>query len=280
MIHPTAIIDPSASLGDRVKVGPYAIIGPDVVIGSDTHINAHAVIHERTIIGDHCLIDSYTVIGSPPQDLAFKGEKSRVRIGNHTQIREFASVSRASGEGEETIIGDHCLLMAYTHVAHNCRLGNHVIMVNFAQIAGFVELEDYVFLSGHCILHQFVKMGRFSFMGGASGSRTDIPPFAMTEGRPAAIRGINKVGLRRRGVALADRTMIKKAYTALFYSNMNYTQAIEQLRANGSLENPYVAELVTFVEQSKRGISRQVFKEERFFDESDQENEHAMALTP
>jgi len=254
-IHPTAIIDPTAVLGNGVEVGPFSYIGPNCKVGDGTIIYAHAVLQENVILGERCEVSPGAVLGGKPQDLKFKGEETYIRIGNGTIIRECVTVNRSSGAGQETLIGDRCLLMAYAHVAHNCIVGNEVILANNVQLGGHVEVGDFAFLGGTCAFHQFVKIGRLAIVSGFSAARQDIPPFAMADSRPAIIAGINKVGLKRRGFDLAARTRLKKAYHLLFFSGLNFNQAIETIQSSIEMD-PAVTELVDFVKNSSRGIYR------------------------
>lgn len=259
-IHPTAIIDPSAQVGKDVSIGPYSIIGPNVIVGDGCQIAPHVVIEQNVTLGKGCQLASGCVIGGAPQDHSFNGEYSSVVIGDGTIIREFVTINRATGEGKVTQVGDHCLLMAYVHLAHNVKLHNNVTVASQTMLAGYVEIEDWVFVSGGVLVHQFVKIGRMAIVGGSSASRQDIPPFSLCDGRPARVLGINKVGLRRRGLSLADRSSIKRAYSLLWYSNLNYTQAIEAIKAEMP-DNQYVDELIDFVLKSKRGIKPPILGE-------------------
>lgn len=253
-IHPTAIIDPSAILGDEVEIGPYSIIGKEVEIGNNTIIAPHVVIEDRTILGANCQVASGAILGGPPQDLSFKGEPTRVRVGDNTVIRECVTLNRATGEGNETVIGENNFLMAYSHLAHNCKTGSNVILANAVQIAGYVALDDYAFIGGGCVVHQFVRVGRMAFLGGASATRQDLPPFSMNDGRPSSIQGINSIGLKRRGFTGVERQLLKKAFFYLWFSGLNQTQAIEAIQENLDV-NSHIEELLEFVRSSKRGIS-------------------------
>lgn len=255
LIHPTAIIDPTAQLGDQVQVGPYAIVGPHCVVGDRTRLDAHAVLKSHVKLGADCQVSSGAVLGGDPQDFKFKGEPSYVCIGQGSIIRECVTVNRSTGEGNETIIGEKSLLMAYSHVAHNCILGDEVILANAVQLGGHVEIGDFAFIGGSCAVHQFVKIGKLSIMGGLSATRQDLPPFAMLDGRPAMVGGLNKVGLKRRGFDLASRTRLKRAFKLLFFSKMNYKQAIEAVHAEIETD-PLITELVDFVQNSPKGIYR------------------------
>jgi UDP-N-acetylglucosamine acyltransferase len=254
-IHETAVIHPGARIGKDVEVGPYAVIGENVLIGEGTKIGAHAVIDGWTSIGKNCIIYPSASIGTDPQDLKFRGEKSYVFIGDETQIREFATVNRATGEGEETRIGSHCLLQAYTHVAHNCILGNHIIMSNCATLAGHVIVEDRAIISGLTGVHQFVKIGRNAFVGGASKVVQDVPPFVIVDGHPAKVCGLNSVGMARAGISELARRNLKKAYRILYRSNLTLPQAIAVMEQElDSCEE--VEHFLRFLRNAERGICR------------------------
>ncbi len=253
LIHPTAIIDASAKIDPSVSVGPFSVIGPKVVIGKNTAIAAHVVIEGFTTIGQNCTIAPQAVIGGLPQDLNFGGEESFVTIGDNVNIRECVTINRATGEGQATIVEDNAFIMAYSHLAHNCKLGTSAILANNVQLAGYVEVGEKAFISGSNVFHQFVRVGRLSIISGASGTRQDIPPFSMCDGRPAIITGLNRVGLKRAGFSLEDRNVLKKAYQLLWFSGLSTHEAIAQIRQEfGS--HPLSEELITFVETSKRGI--------------------------
>lgn len=254
-IHPTAIIDPSAELGQGVDVGAHAYIGPHCKVGDGTRIYPNAVLQGYTTLGKNCQVSPGAVLGGFPQDVKFKEWPSYVHIGDNVLIRECVTVNRATGENEATVIGNGCMLMAYAHVAHNCVLGEEVILANSVQLGGHVEVGDYAFLGGIIAIHQFVKIGKLAIISGGSASRQDTPPFSMSDGRPSVLVGINKVGLKRRGYDLASRTRIKKAFQLLWFSGMNQKQALEAIRNEIEMDEA-VQELVSFVENSKRGIRR------------------------
>lgn len=254
-IHSTAIIDASAQLGDDIEIGPYAIIGPDCIVGDGARIAAHAVLQEQVTLGTNVRVSAGAVLGGEPQDTGFKGERSRVIVGNNVSIRECATLNRASGEGKETVVGDGCMLMAYSHLGHNVRLGKEVILANNVQLGGHVEVGDYAFLGGTCVFHQFVRVGKLAIVGGFSASRQDIAPFSMCDGRPTIVAGINKVGLRRRGYDLTARTTLKNAFHQLFFSELNMRQAIESIESEWG-DQPYVQELLAFVQNSQRGLCK------------------------
>jgi UDP-N-acetylglucosamine acyltransferase len=216
-------------------------------------VGPHAVIDGWTAIGKGCDIGVGAVLGGPPQDLKYRGQRSFLRVGHDTCIREYVTVHRSSEEDGATLIGAHNFLMAYTHVAHDCRLGDHVIMVNYAGLSGYVEVEDRAFISGHNAVHQFVRIGYLAMVSGASRVVKDVPPFMIAEGNPTRIRGLNVVGMRRLGLKPAVRTALRQAYRLLYRSGLNTSQAVERMRQEG-LTGSEVQRLMAFIEASKRGI--------------------------
>lgn len=258
MIHPSAIIDNSAQLAAGVEVGPYAIIGRHVTIGSGTKIGAHAVIGDWTEIGENNQIFHQTSVGAPPQDLKYRNEETWTRIGNNNIIREFATIHRGTVTGHaETVVGDNNMMMAYSHVAHDCRIGNGVVMANVATLAGHVTVEDNVILGGLVAVHQFATIGAYSMIGGGTLIGLDIPPYMIaTQGkRDAKLRGLNLIGLKRRGFTDEAINNLKKAYKTLFFADLKQPDAIARIRKEmpGS---PEVENLLAFIERSKRGICR------------------------
>jgi UDP-N-acetylglucosamine acyltransferase len=254
-VHPTAVVDPRAELGEGVVVGPYSVIGPHVVIGNNTRIGAHVVLDGWSIIGTSCEIHHSCVIGTPPQDLKFRDVRSYVRIGDRTVIRELASVNRATGEDEATTIGQDAYLMMYTHVAHNCTIGDHVILANVVEMAGHVTIEDWASVGGITPIHQFVRIGRHSFVGGASRVAQDVPPYIRVAGNPLAVSGLNLVGLERRGFTPDAIRALKRAYRLLYRENLNVSQALERMEQEFP-DVPEIAVLVRFIRESTRGITK------------------------
>jgi UDP-N-acetylglucosamine acyltransferase len=255
-IHPTAIISPDAQLDEGVEIGPYSIIGSDVRIGKNTVIGPHTVIDDYTHIGEGCRIFQFCSIGAPPQDLKFGGEKTRVVIGNFNMIREFVTIHRAtSADIGVTLIGDHNLLMAYTHVAHNCKLDNHIIMSNVATLGGHVHVEDYAIISGLSAVHQFSRIGAHCIIGGASGVAKDIPPYTLANGNHARLFGLNLVGLKRRNFPDETIKALGKAYRIIFRSRLLLDAAIKKVE--DEVENfPEVQHFIQFIKESKRGVCR------------------------
>ncbi|MEQ8216510.1 MAG: acyl-ACP--UDP-N-acetylglucosamine O-acyltransferase, partial [Smithellaceae bacterium] len=231
-IHSTAIVAPDAELGEGVEIGPYSIIGKEVKIGRNTIIGPHAVIDDFTQIGENCHIFQFASIGAPPQDLKFAGEKTSVVIGNFNTIREFVTIHRSTTHDiGVTIIGDHNLIMAYCHVAHNCKLGNNIVMSNGATLGGHTHIEDYAIIGGLTGIHQFSRIGAHCIVGGASGVNKDVPPYTTAAGNHAKLFGLNLIGLKRRGFSEETINALKKAYRILFRSHLLLNAAIEKVEA-------------------------------------------------
>lgn len=255
-IHSTAIISPDAQLEEGVEIGPYVVIGSDVKIGKNTIIGPHTVIDNFTHIGEECHIFQFCSIGAPPQDLKFSGEKTRVVIGDFNTIREFVTIHRATtADIGVTIIGNHNLLMAYCHVAHNCKLGNRIVMANVATLAGHVHVEDYAIIGGLTAIHQFSSIGAHCIIGGASAVAKDVPPYTMASGNHAKLFGLNLVGLRRRNFSEKTIKAIKDAYRIIFRSHLLLEAALK--KAQDEVEDcPEVHHFIQFIKESKRGVCR------------------------
>ncbi|MCX5849105.1 MAG: acyl-ACP--UDP-N-acetylglucosamine O-acyltransferase [Deltaproteobacteria bacterium] len=256
MIHPTAIVSPDAQLEEGVEVGPYAIIGSDVKIGKNTIIGPHAFIDDYTHIGESCHIFQFCSIGAPPQDLKFGGEKTRVVIGNFNTIREFVTIHRSTAADiGVTIIGDHNLIMAYCHVAHNCKLGNRIIMSNAAALAGHVHIEDYAIVGPMTGVHQFCRIGGHCMIGGASAVVKDVPPYTLAQGNHAKLFGLNLIGLKRRNFSENTIRALKEAYRIIFRSDLILEAAVK--KAQDEIENiPEVNHFIKFIQESERGFCR------------------------
>ncbi|MEO5347225.1 MAG: acyl-ACP--UDP-N-acetylglucosamine O-acyltransferase [Magnetococcus sp. YQC-9] len=255
-IHPTAVVDPKAEIGAAVKIGPYAVIGPNVVLDDHAEIGAHAVIDGYSTIGRGSKIFSFASIGQPPQDTHYAGEPTRVEIGKECAIREYVSIHRGTENGGGlTRVGNHCMVMAYTHVAHDCRVGDHVIMANGATLAGHVEIQDYAVIGGLTAIHQFARIGRNAFVGGASAISMDVMPYVSAAGNRAKVTGVNVVGLRRHGFSEETIKAIRQAYRIVFRSNLRMEQAVEELERHLSqyVEVQYILE---FLQSGQRGICR------------------------
>ena len=253
-IHPTAIVDPSAEIAEGADIGPFCIIHPNVTIASGNKLHSSVVIGEWTEIGENNEIFPGAVIGVAPQDLRYSGERAFTRIGHRNVIREYVTIHRASDAEGVTCIGDDNLLMAYTHVAHNCRLGNQIVIANSVGIAGHVEIEDQAVLGGMCGLHQFVRVGKLAMLGGMAQIRQDIPPYAMVDGQPARVFGMNIRGMQRRGIDKESRQALKACYRLILQSGLNLTQAISSIKANVD-KTDEVHHLIKFLENpSKMGV--------------------------
>lgn len=255
-IHPSAIISQDAQLGKDVEIGAYSIIGADVKIGDKTVIGPHAVIDDFTHIGDSCRIFHFASIGAPPQDLKFGGEKTRVVIGNFNTIREFVTIHRSTAADiGVTILGNHNLIMAYCHVAHNCKLGDHIVMSNGATLGGHTHIEDYAIIGGMTGIHQFSHIGAHCIVGGASGVNKDIPPYTTAAGNHARLFGLNLIGLKRRGFSEETIKALKKAYRIIFRSQLLLHDAIEKVEKEVE-DVPEVRHFVKFIKESERGVCR------------------------
>ncbi len=255
-IHPTAIVHPKARLGAEVAVGPYSILHEHVAVGPRTRIGAHCVIEGRTTIGADCEIFTGAVIGSIPQDLKYRGERSELLIGDRNKIREYVTINPGTESGGgKTVIGDDCLLMAYAHVAHDCRIGSHVILANSVGLAGHITIEDRAVIGGLVGIHQFVRVGTLAMVGGCSRVNQDAPPYATCVGYPASVIGLNIEGLRRAGVSHDVRQQLHRALKVLFLSKLSLRHAIAQLERE---PNPCaeLQHLLAFVRGSKRGVAR------------------------
>ncbi len=258
MIHPTAVIDKRVQIDENVEIGPYTVIRENVVIGKGTVIGPHVVIDPNVTIGSGCRIFQFASVGGVPQDLKFKGEETFVKIGNNTVVREFVTINRGTELGGGiTQVGDNTLLMAYVHVAHDCKIGNMAILANCATLAGHITLGDYVSIGGLTAIHQFVQVGDHAYVGGASAVVKDIPPYVIAAGDRSTIQlhGLNKVGLKRRGFTDEQINFIKKAYRILFRIGLTVNEAVERVKAEVE-QTPEVVNLVEFVKRSERGVSR------------------------
>jgi len=254
--HPTAIIHPSAKLADSVTIGPYSLIGENVEIGEETEVMSHAVIDGHTRIGKQNRIFPWVSIGLPPQDLKYGGEPTCVEIGDGNTLREFLTIHRGTGETGVTRIGDHNLLMAYAHIAHDCVIGNHVIMGNAASLAGHVEIQDFAIVEPFCGIHQFCRVGEHAFLGAYSVVNKDILPFSKTSAtRTVGMYGANAIGLERCGISKEEISELQAALKMLSRSKLNTTQALEAIEAR-QFQSPHVRTLVEFIRTSQRGVAK------------------------
>lgn len=254
-IHPTAVVEPGAELEAGVEIGPYALVGPHARLGPGVRVGSHAVIAGHTRLAAGCRVFPHAVIGQPPQDLKFRGERSFLVVGERTVIREFATLNVATNPEESTVVGADCLLMAYSHVAHNCTLGDHVILANSANLAGHVTIEEYVTVGGVTPVHQFVRIGCHAFIGGGSRIPQDVAPYTLVAGNPARLGGLNRVGLERRGFSAETLAALERAFRIMFRSRLNVPEALARARAEVP-DGPEVRHFLDFFATSSRGVSR------------------------
>jgi len=254
-IHPAAFVDERAELGIDVTVEPGAVIGPHVKIGDRTRVGSHALVTGWTTVGHDCDFHHGAVVGSPPQDLKFTGEPSHLEVGHHTVVREYATLNVATEPGAATRVGDHCLLMAYAHVAHNCQIGDHVVVANATQLAGYVTIEDWAIVGGLVAVHQFVRIGCHAFVGGGSRIAQDVAPYVRAAGSPPRCAGINRVGLERRGWSASTLEALGQAYKILFRRGLTVADAVAEVRRELG-HHPEVEHLARFAETSARGLTR------------------------
>jgi UDP-N-acetylglucosamine acyltransferase len=259
-IHPSAIIDPSAYIDPTAVIGPYVVVGPDCVVGAGVNLHPHVVLVKNTELGEGCIVHAHACLGDDPQDLGYKGQRTHLKVGAHTTLREFVTLHRASVEGGATRIGQHCLLMASAHAGHDVVVEDHVVIANGSLLAGHVTVGRHAFISGLCAVHQHTAIGAYSILGGVSGARQDIPPFCKASGAIAYLAGLNSVGLRRNGIESSSRLALKRAYNLLWRSHLSLSEAITTINASDDGPDPYVKELTDFIKVSKRGVVRHLHR--------------------
>jgi len=253
-IHPTAIVASGAELGEGVAIGPYCIVGPNVRLGDGTRLISHVNIDGHTTLGPGCTVYPFASLGTLTQDMKYRGGAPRVDIGGGTTIREYVTVNTATFDGDTTRVGSRCLLMATSHVAHDCTLGDEVIMANSAALAGHVTVESQAIIGGLTAVHQFVRIGTMAIVGAASKLTQDVPPYMMTDGNPPRLPSINLVGLRRRGVSPETCRALREAHRILCREGLNVKQAVEKIRLE--LSGPEIDRLAAFIDGAERGIIR------------------------
>lgn len=253
-IHPTAVIDTSARVPESCKVGPYCVIGANVELGENCELMSHVVIQGPTKIGDNNRFFPFAAVGTEPQDISYKGEPTRLEIGNNNVIHEYVTINRGTMKGGGvTRVGNHILIMAYSHIGHDCQVGDHAMMVNGATLAGHVTVEEWAVVGAMSPVHQFVRVGAHAYIGGGTVVTQDVLPFSMTSAtREARAYGLNKVGLARRGFSEDRIKKLHSAYRCLLAAKMNTTQAVEKMKSSGLGED--VDYLVSFIEKSERGV--------------------------
>lgn len=272
-IHPTATVHPSAQFGKNVDIGPYVVIGPEVKIGDNTKVGSHTIIRKWTTIGADNIIHHNVSIGLPPQDYKYKGERNEIIIGDRNNIREFATIHLPAGEGKKTIIGDDNYIMVYAHIPHNCRVGNQAVIGGYVGLGGHTIVEDQVVIGGLAGIHQHTRIGRLAMVGSSSKVTQDIPPFMLFDGNPGYVRGLNMIGMQRRGISENTISDVKKCFKILYASRTSTQQAVAEIRkkVEGSAE---VDQLLAFLEaESARGISRKREGAEAIIEETEIEKE-------
>lgn len=255
VIHPTAIVEPGARIGQNVEIGAYSVIGPHVVLMDGVRLMSHVVVTGRTSVGPNTVIYPFASLGHQPQDLKYRGEPSELRIGANNIVREYVTMNPGTeGGGMLTSVGNNCLFMVSSHVAHDCRVGNHVILANCATLAGHVEVQDYAILGGLSAVHQFCRIGRHAMVGGMSGVEQDVIPYGSVTGNRARLAGLNIVGLKRRGFSRPDINALRKAYRLLFAEEGTMAERLDDV-AEMYKDNEPVTEIIDFIKvDSSRAI--------------------------
>ncbi|HYE33075.1 MAG TPA: acyl-ACP--UDP-N-acetylglucosamine O-acyltransferase [Methylomirabilota bacterium] len=254
-IHPTAVVDSNAQLGEGCRIGPYCVIGPNVRLGQRCVLHSHVVVDGHTTIGSDNEIFPFASIGLKTQDLKWKGGLTRVEIGDHNTFREYVTVHSATADGEATRVGSHNHILAYCHVAHDVTVGNYVVMSNVATLGGHVTVEDHAIIGGLAAVHQFCRIGTMSIVGGCSKIVQDVAPFMLVDGNPAETRSINKVGLERNGIPEASQSALKQAYKILFREGLTVSNALLKIEEDVP-RLPEVERLLQFARTSQRGLTK------------------------
>ena len=254
-IHPSAVIDSAAQIGENVIIHPFTVIEADVVIGDGCELGPHAVIKRFTSMGVNNRVSVGAVLGDFPQDLKFHGEESYLTIGDHNHIREYVTLHRATGDGNTTTIGNECMFMAYSHVGHNASVGNGVMFSNYVALAGHALVEDFAVLAGFAAVHQFTRVGTMTMLGGYAGARIDVPPYMLAEGTPARPVKLNTIALQRRGVSEEGIQALRKAFKIIYRSDLNTSDALKKLYDEMPVENEVarLAEFLIAINQGHRG---------------------------
>jgi UDP-N-acetylglucosamine acyltransferase len=257
VIHPTAIVSPEAKLGSNVRIGPFCVVGSGVELGDDCVLHSHVVLEGMSRFGRGNEFFPFAAIGGKTQDLKYCGEPTWLEVGDENVFRENTTVHRGTHEQLPTRIGSHNLFLCYSHIAHDCQLGSHIILSNSVGLAGHITVEDHAIVSGMGAVHQFCRIGEHSLVGGVAKVVQDVPPFTIVDGNPASVRGLNLVGLQRRGFAEEEIRALKAAYRKLFlHKDANLSQALSSLKAVHEGDHPLVRKLIRFVEESQRGVTR------------------------
>ena len=257
MIHPSAVISPDAKVGNHVQIGPFCVVGDHVVLGDDCVLLSHVILEGPATFGKGNEFFPFACLGGKTQDLKYQGEPTYLEVGDHNVFRENTTVHRSTIAETPTRIGSHNLMLCYSHVAHDCQLGDHIILSNSVGLAGHITVEDYAIISGFAACHQFCRIGMHAIIGGLSKVVQDVPPFMIVDGNPASTRGLNAIGMQRRGFGEEDMRALKKAYKTLFLKkDGSLAQALSSLKATHQGDNTHVRHLINFIEQSERGTTR------------------------
>jgi UDP-N-acetylglucosamine acyltransferase len=253
LVHPTALVDPGATLGRDVEIGPFAIIGPCVTLADGCRIGPRATIERNARLGAGVQVGQGSIVGGDPQDLKYRGEETWVEVGDETVIREYSTINRGTAASGVTRVGCRSFIMSYVHLAHDCHLGDHVIVANGTQLAGHVTIQDHAILSGLVAVHQFVTIGELAFIGGCSRVNQDIPPYVKAVGNPIELYNLNTIGLQRAGFPADTIGALKRLYRLFFNSELNLSQAVDRARAELP-PLPEVERFLEFVSSSQRGV--------------------------
>ena len=255
-IHPTAIVHPQAKIGPGVKIGAYSLVGENVQIGKDTVLDSHVVVEGWTQIGERCHLFPFVSVGAAPQAVRYRGELTLLTVGHDNVIREFVTINRGTAEGGgETKVGSGNLIMAYSHIAHDCQIGNRVILANGSTLAGHIYVEDFAIVGGLVAIHQFVRVGCYAIIGGASAVPQDVPPYMVAAGNRARLFGLNNIGLKRHNFSESTMAALKQAYRILFRSHLTLHKALDRVEREVP-ELPEIRHLIDFLKKTKRGVCR------------------------
>ena len=254
-IHPTAVVEQGAQLDTGVVIGAFAYIGPRVQIGADSVVHHHATVENQVYIGAECEVFPYALIGGLTQDLKYTGADTGIKIGSRNILREYTSVHIATKEGEYTTLGDDNVLLAYSHIAHDCEVGNHLIMSSHAALAGHVRLGDHINISWNSGVHQFCNVGDYAMIGGCSKVVQDVPPYMLADGNPARVKTINKIGLERAGFSSEEIALARSAYKCLYRETHSREEALLKLHNHKEASGRVLQTILNFVEQSARGLA-------------------------
>jgi UDP-N-acetylglucosamine acyltransferase len=254
-IHPSAVIEPGAQLGAEVEVGAFCYVGSEVTLGAGTRLHHHASVEGFTSVGERCEIFPYACIGGKSQDLKYKGGRPGVKIGDRNVFREYVTIHAATGDGHFTILGSDNLLLATTHVAHDCVLGNGIIMSNGAGLAGHAVIDDHVVIGAFGGVHQFCRIGAYAMLAGMAKLVQDLPPYCIADGMPAEVRALNRVGLERNGFTAEQLDRVKQIHRILYRDGLNRSQALEKLAAHPQAATPEFLRMLDFAKRSERGLT-------------------------